>query len=162
MRKIFRGVRKFFRGVRKILGIWHKLSIHLGFSENRMGVKNLSGLNRAQILHPPTAMLQIRWYGKASLCTNSPSTYGYATNPMVWNKLPCAQTLHLPTAMPQIRWYGKASLCSNSPSTYSYTNNSMGPLARRTQMSSILTEKEANPMEPKAKSAKMGSIHFGV
>ena len=101
------------------MGIWHKLSIHLGFSENRMGVKNLSGLNRAQILHPPTAM-------------------------------------------PQIRWYGKASLCSNSPSTYSYTNNSMGPLARRTQMSSILTEKEANPMEPKAKSAKMGSIHFGV
>ena len=107
------------------MGIWHKLSIHLGFSENRMGVKNLSGLNRAQILHPPTAMLQIRWYGKASLCTNSPSTYGYATNPMVWKsllvhklsihlrlchksdgmeKLPCAQILHPPTAIPIIRW----------------------------------------------------------
>ena len=55
VRKTFRGVRKFFRGVRKILGIWHKLSIltspwrchrhklsiHLGFTENRMGVKKV-------------------------------------------------------------------------------------------------------------------------
>ena len=50
-------------------------------------VEKSDGLQKsalAQILHPPTAMRRIRWYGKASLCTNSPSTYGYATNPMVW------------------------------------------------------------------------------
>ena len=116
---------------------WHKLSIHFGLSRNRMDCKKV-------LWHKSSIHLR--------LCDESDGM----------EKPPCAQTLHPPTAMPQIRWYGKASLCSNSPSTYSYTNNSMGPLARRTQMSSILTEKEANPMEPKAKSAKMGSIHFGV
>ena len=44
-----------------------------------MGAKKCSGTN------PPSTygLRQIRWYRKASLCTNSPSTYGYTTNPMV-------------------------------------------------------------------------------
>ena len=91
--------------------VWHKLSIHLCLSRNRMGAKKCSGTN------PPSTygLRQIRWYEKASLCTNSPSAYG----------------------LRQIRWYRKASLCTNSPSTYGYTTNPMVRLTRSSQMSTI-------------------------
>ena len=94
------------------------------------GVKNLSEEATVEMStgtnFPSTlACREIGWTAKKCSGTNPPSTYGYATNPMVWKsllvhklsihlrlchksdgmeKLPCAQILHPPTAIPIIRW----------------------------------------------------------
>ena len=141
-----------------------KLSIHLCLSRNRMGAKKCSGTN------PPSAygLRQIRWYRKASLCTNSPSTYGYTTNPMV-RLIRSSQmsTIHIkpytksdgaprqkclnrphPFLFPSVSDGAPGKKCLNGLHPHQATLEIRWAPAKISQTGSILTEKEANPMGP--------------